>query len=106
MQQKEKEYKGKKEFFKEKVKVFDCKKDGLQSVPPGTYEYPFSYVLPPNLPGVFKHKEKTKRHVVQGGSEKLERGGKIVYKVKATFETAAGLKKDLKAKQELVVSSC
>eukprot|EP01029_Cantina_marsupialis_P011464 TRINITY_DN2555_c0_g1_i1.p1 TRINITY_DN2555_c0_g1~~TRINITY_DN2555_c0_g1_i1.p1 ORF type:complete len:336 (-),score=74.55 TRINITY_DN2555_c0_g1_i1:548-1555(-) len=83
---------GKKEFFKEKVKV---SKD-VTTIKPGSYEYKFSYTLPADLAGSFYDKRKFKSRL---GDLKFK--GETVYKVKACLDVDDA--KDLKSRQEFIV---
>eukprot|EP01029_Cantina_marsupialis_P015654 TRINITY_DN3436_c0_g4_i1.p1 TRINITY_DN3436_c0_g4~~TRINITY_DN3436_c0_g4_i1.p1 ORF type:complete len:385 (-),score=116.18 TRINITY_DN3436_c0_g4_i1:207-1361(-) len=87
-----KEFKGKKDFFKEKI----CVSQALTFLAPGRYAYPFSYQLPAGLPGSFHEKRKHKAF-----EHTEHKKGEIVYKLKACLDCMFA--KDLKAKQYLTI---
>ncbi|EGG25064.1 FYVE-type zinc finger-containing protein [Cavenderia fasciculata] len=83
------DHKENKEFFKSTICVYPHQ----GSVNPGHYSFPFSYQLPPTLPGTFCE---------EGKDAMGAYAAKILYKVKATVDVAH--KHDLKFTTKLVVN--
>ncbi|KAK3245281.1 hypothetical protein CYMTET_45138 [Cymbomonas tetramitiformis] len=84
------EHEGDKDFFKEKVTLFQCAGQGFA---PGTWIYPFQLTLPMGLPGSFYQK---------GGENSAsvkDLKGKVRYKIKAKLSGY----KDMQAKTEVMV---
>jgi len=84
-------YKEQAEFFCERIRVYPFE----GSIPPGEYDYPFSYQLPPSLPGTYCEK---------GGHWGNGSGflGEIIYFAKAKIDVV--FKHDLKNKVCFVVN--
>ncbi|KAJ0396770.1 hypothetical protein ATCC90586_008010 [Pythium insidiosum] len=86
------EYEREHEFFKQKI-VITAVPHVLQ---PGSYTYPFTYQLPPSLPGVFAMERYSSMFI-----EDLN--ASIKYKFKATLDVGGYYAKDLKANCNIVV---
>jgi len=86
-----KEYKSSKEFFNQKLTPYPT----AGVIPPGVYEYPFSYPLPADLPGVFKTK---------GGDFKDGTGYKASISYKFIGTVDVDFAHDLKHKVKLIVN--
>lgn len=74
-------------------------------LPPGQWQYPFSYQIPASVPGVMKYKKKEKFHNPDRRGEDRETKVEVSYKVKATLKTAGAFSRELKAKSDTVVNS-
>lgn len=85
------EFKENKEFFKTSIIV----NPQSGTVNPGHYSFPFSYQLPPNLPGTYCEEGGDKHH----GNAFF---AKILYKAKATVDVA--FRHDLKKTTKLIVN--
>jgi len=82
-------YKDEKIFFNQNLVLYKI----ANNMPPGKYMYPFSYQLPPNLPGVFYDERK------EFDGDKIR--GAIVYKIKVFLDMPG---KDLKYGQAVIVA--
>jgi Arrestin (or S-antigen), N-terminal domain len=92
----------KKTIFKDKITV--SRVDHM--LPPGTYSYPFSYQIPPQVPGVskFKRKERARDPEWQKENREIEYKSQLVFTVKACLQTAGAFSRELKSRQELTVN--
>ena len=96
------EHKAKHKMFKDVIIVSQL----AHMLPPGTWEYPFSYQLRPDLPGCVKYKTHT-----QSNDPEWRRMGrhndvkaKIVYSFKAAIQNGSVFARDIKGCQEVVVN--
>lgn len=94
------DHKFKSKIFKDVIVVSTL----AHMLPPGTYQYPFSYQLRPDLPGCFKHK-RSQRSMDPHHHHPLQTEASVCYTLKAQFETAGTFARDIKCREEIIINS-
>lgn len=89
-------------LFKQKIQVATLD----HVLPPGMWQYPFSYQIPASVPGVVKVKRHEDAHDPEWRSRgrKLEVKAQTIFSVKAVLETRGVFSRDLKSRQEMTVN--
>ena len=76
-------------------------------LPPGEWQYPFSYTLRADLPGCVKYSRNDRAadpHWHQHGRMNITRAG-IVYSFKAALQNGASFMREIRGKQEVIINS-